>query len=291
MRKCLLTLLGLLLLSGLSAQLDTIAAWTFPTGEEGDENANIGIEQNVGSRYVSAEDTTAWPNTVQREVTFTNGASDYAATADGWNSGANAKLWSVKVKTTGATGLRLYSKQRAGGNKAGPRDWKIQCRISGQDWIDVDGGEVTVGNDWTTGVVEDLPLPSELDGTTESVYVRWIMVSDTAINGELVEADGVAKIDDIYILGNLSTSISENTKDNDISVYPNPTSGEIKLSGISQFESLRVFDITGREHHQQPVFDANMNISLSHLPDGLYFIRLQNEKTVVSRKIIIRKAY
>ncbi|PLX08872.1 MAG: hypothetical protein C0594_05940, partial [Marinilabiliales bacterium] len=186
------------------AQRDTIAGWTFPTGVDTvDIYTNMGIADNEG-RYISAEDTTEWPNTVQRDVYCTNGVSsgDYAATAVGWDGGANAKLWSIKFKANGYESLQVSSKQRSGGSNAGPKYWKIQYRLSGEEWADVNAGEINVANDWTTGVISELDLPADLDnpGTT-SIYIRWIMVSDSSISQTLVDVNGTSKIDDIIITG------------------------------------------------------------------------------------------
>ncbi len=61
---------------------------------ETDIYPNFGLEANSGY-YISAEDTVAHPNTNKREVYLTNGVEDNAVTAEDWQDGANAKLWSI----------------------------------------------------------------------------------------------------------------------------------------------------------------------------------------------------
>ena len=85
MKKHLLLLTGLFIItaSGLFAQRDTIAAWTFPTGiDTVDFYPNAGLASN-SKNAISAEDTTAWPNTVVRDLRLSTGVSDYACGATG----------------------------------------------------------------------------------------------------------------------------------------------------------------------------------------------------------------
>jgi len=292
MKKMLLIILSLFLCYGVYSQNDTIAGWTFPTGQDGDEKADKGLEQNVGSKYLGAEDTTAYPNTVTREITYTNGASgedgDYSATAIGWDEGENVKLWAIKIKTGGATNLKVSSKQRAGGTNAGPRDFKIQCRISGGEWIDVEGGSLTVGNDWTAGVVQDLPLPQEVNGTSESVFVRWIMTSNFDINDGTINAEGIGKIDDIFIIGDLPSNIIER-ENTEISIYPNPAQTYIMVSENNSFTRAEIIDLNGKLLQNEMIGLYQQRIDFNQLQGGVYILRLSDDtnSNTLTRKLII----
>jgi len=84
----------------------------------------------------------------------------------------------------------------------------------------------------------------------------------------------------------------------ELRIYPNPTSGELRVeSGELRVESLEVFDVLGRKVSSfefrvsgselgaaSPMSPASLNIS--HLPDGVYFIRITTENGVVVRKVV-----
>ncbi len=251
---------------------DIITGYTFPAGDTAtDIYPNLGLDGNSGY-YISAEDTTAHPNTVQRVITFTDGATDYAATADGWDDGMDAKLWSIKFKADGYESLKVSSKQYSDATLPGPRDFKIQARLSGEDWVDLAGGDLTLAADWTSGVAVDVALPADFDdpGST-SIYIRWIMTSNSDIDGNTVLPTGISKIDDVIVEGTSTSGIEEVLYDSRFSFHPNPvTQGMVTISSREDLAGIRIYDIQGKV-----VTDINgrvERIDISRLQPGIYFI-------------------
>ncbi|MCL2511861.1 MAG: T9SS type A sorting domain-containing protein [Bacteroidales bacterium] len=81
----------------------------------------------------------------------------------------------------------------------------------------------------------------------------------------------------------------------DIQIYPNPTDGRLQVMGYElQVTSIEIFDVMGRmvtplnppEGGRLPTFGGVGGGNISHLPSGIYFIRIQTEKGVVIEKII-----
>ncbi|MCL2041407.1 MAG: glycine-rich protein [Bacteroidales bacterium] len=93
--------------------------------------------------------------------------------------------------------------------------------------------------------------------------------------------------------------------DDEILVYPNPTTGELKITryrhcGLdpqspendeiagqarNDIHNVDVFDIMGRE--QLSTFNFQLStLDLSLLPPGVYFVRIQTETGVVTRKVV-----
>ena len=82
---------------------------------------------------------------------------------------------------------------------------------------------------------------------------------------------------------------------NAISLYPNPTTGELRITnyettlGVSQLgiEKVEIYDITGKKlstvNYQ---LSTNHLIDISHLPEGIYFLRLTTEKGLVTKKVV-----
>jgi hypothetical protein len=251
---------------------DIITGYTFPTGDTAtDIYPNLGLEGNSGY-YISAEDTTAHPNTIKRFITFTEGVTDFAATAEGWDEGMDAKLWSIKFKAEGYENLTVSSKQYSDAIFPGPRDFRIQARMSGQDWVDLAGGAVVVAADWNTGVAEDIAFPPEFnDPGSTSLFIRWIMTSNSDIDGNVVQPSGISKIDDVIVRGFSTSGVEEVLHDSRFSFFPNPvTQGLINISSRSDITGVRIFDIQGKT-----VMDIKGNperIDVGALKPGTYFI-------------------
>jgi hypothetical protein len=72
----------------------------------------------------------------------------------------------------------------------------------------------------------------------------------------------------------------------DVRVYPNPTRGELIIEmgdmgyGICDIE---IFDIMGKKVSHLTISHP---ISISHLPAGMYFLRIQTENGMITKKII-----
>lgn len=72
-----------------------------------------------------------------------------------------------------------------------------------------------------------------------------------------------------------------------IKVFPNPSTGKVFIEG--EYEQLWVYDITGRQV-QQHKFGSNMEpVMLDKLAPGLYTLRIQTRRAIITKKIILTK--
>ncbi|MEI7979611.1 MAG: T9SS type A sorting domain-containing protein [Bacteroidota bacterium] len=81
-------------------------------------------------------------------------------------------------------------------------------------------------------------------------------------------------------------------ENNKISVFPNPTSGIITLSSNQTIATIDVFDVTGKLVYSQQNNgkQTNIEIDLSALSNGIYFINAQTENGGISNnKVVISK--
>ena len=179
----------------INAQEEVIIGFGFSDNTDTEFTADSGLDGNL-SYDIRAENGTAGTT---RDLSYTEGATNDAATVAEWDNGADDKFWSIKFKADGYENFKVSSKQYS--DATGPKEFKLQWRMSGGDWADVTGGAITVGTDWTTGVVEELALPADINnpGST-SIYLRWIMTSNTSVGDGTVDAVGISKIDDILIV-------------------------------------------------------------------------------------------
>ncbi|MCL1933347.1 MAG: T9SS type A sorting domain-containing protein [Candidatus Azobacteroides sp.] len=70
------------------------------------------------------------------------------------------------------------------------------------------------------------------------------------------------------------------------SVYPNPTSGELRITNYeSGIKDIQIFDLMGNKLplRMETAKDA---VDISHLSPGMYFIQITTEKGVVTKKIV-----
>jgi len=71
----------------------------------------------------------------------------------------------------------------------------------------------------------------------------------------------------------------------EITVYPNPTTGELIIeNGELIIENVEVFDIYGKK--QFSTFNFQFSIDISHLSAGVYFVKIYTEKGVVVKKVV-----
>ncbi len=275
MKKQLLSLAMICLVVFVFGQ-DTISGWTFPLSTGVDSlNANMGLEQNLGFA-IHKRDLSG----VEGLISFTNGVieNDFAATAESWDDGSEKKCWIIEFVAPHYRDFRVSSKQRSGGNKPGPRDWKLQYQLSGQDvWTDIPGGTITCANDWTTGALQDLQLPAEVNYPASSVFVRWIMTSNYSINGTEVQTDGISKIDDILITGVSPTEIPDSQLTGQLIVYPNPAKGTIYLKNIGNADHYTLCNLEGNLLQTGKIGIDGTIQNLVSVP-GLFLLTIYNAK-------------
>lgn len=119
----------------------------------------------------------------------------------GWHSGANSKCYYTPINTIDQYNIKLSCKVKSTSN--GPKNFKLQYSISelnSADWIDIPGGAIVCSTDYTTGVITNLVLPEAINNK-QFVLLRWVLTSNTAVNGSAIDRNGEHFIDDIIIKG------------------------------------------------------------------------------------------
>ncbi|MDX5437846.1 MAG: T9SS type A sorting domain-containing protein, partial [Pontibacter sp.] len=70
-------------------------------------------------------------------------------------------------------------------------------------------------------------------------------------------------------------------------VYPNPSKGEVFFS--EPYEQVKVYDVLGRLIYTHMYTGGKQPLRLQHLPPGLYTLRIQNRKAIITKKLILTK--
>ncbi len=79
-----------------------------------------------------------------------------------------------------------------------------------------------------------------------------------------------------------------NEEEIDITVYPNPVKGNLIVHNYSGAAILKLYDIAGKLVKQQLISAKELKqIHVGDLKNGLYLIRIQNKKGVMTKKIVI----
>ncbi len=81
---------------------------------------------------------------------------------------------------------------------------------------------------------------------------------------------------DASLINNISIKSVTSTMDHlneDINIYPNPTSDELRLNGCSTSDVLGILDITGKEYRVHRNSPQELNVS--QYPNGIYIIQVQ----------------
>lgn len=79
----------------------------------------------------------------------------------------------------------------------------------------------------------------------------------------------------------------------ELNIYPNPTRGEVDIvwnGAVEQSGRIAVFDLFGRQLQQiqVPVGSVGQNLSLRHLPEGLYVVRTWLDNQEFVNKLVIK---
>ena len=163
------------------------------------------------SRAVPANQDAAMQLTGANFQGYSSGASGVAANSNGWDAGSDgSKYWSVTISTANFSGIQLSSKQYGSGT--GPRDFMIETSTDGSNWELLPGSNIEAATDWSSGAVDNLSLPAELEDEP-TVHIRWVMSTNTSISGDIVGSTGTSRIDEVLITG-------VNTSARDATVYP-----------------------------------------------------------------------
>lgn len=261
-----------------------LAKWTFPTGNATDSLADGGLPVNLNKAIHTEGGTSA--------IDFSkNGASTKAAQATDWDNGANLKCWVVQVNTTGYENLKLSSKQQSGGNNPGPRDYAVQFRLgSTGSWTDVANSTLVIANDWSTGLLDSISLPLSCKDQA-SLYLRWIMTTNTNSLGGTVAPSGIDKIDDIYITGKqINVSVNEKEPGLALTILTNPSFGQVTVTSPITLNSLEVLDMKGRVVYSRNGIDS-MRVTLNpgFASRGTYLLRVTATNGITgSKKLIVQ---
>ena len=112
-------------------------------------------------------------------------------------------------------------------------------------------------------------------GMVYDVYVRTVC------------AEGVYS--DWSTVASFETRVGIDDVDNNvISLYPNPASSTVTLTGIEGTATVTVVDMNGRETGKWTVNNGELTIDVTEMAQGAYFVRIVGDQVNAIRKLIVR---
>lgn len=135
--------------------------------------------------------------------------------------------------------------------------------ITGED------GEYTLKNDFNgKETLDSAEIP------VGSHTIKWV-VADMSGNKDSCTFDV-----DVASTVNIVT-----TQELTVSIYPNPTDGQLYIKGITNGR-IKIFDITGTIVYNAVITGDAIEIDLSALHNGLYFVQITTDSSTITEKVI-----
>ena len=175
------------------------------------------------------------------------------------------KIVSVTISPNSATMAQGETKQFTATVVAvGGSDETVEWSISGNS-----SGSTTITS---SGL-----LTVDSEETSETIKVKAVSYFDPSVYDEITVK--------VNVVG-----IATNSLNNQITVYPNPTSGELTIdNGELTIKNVEVYDIAGKKLFvEQNSYGLTIlrSYDLTHFPAGTYFVKITTEQGVVTKKVI-----
>lgn len=262
-------------------QQPIIAGWTFPNALSSDYSPDTSTAENADFQLELIN-----ANTGDGEsFNLVSGYSTYAASASQWKDMANEKYWLVKFKTADYKDINFSSRQSSRKQNPGPSSFKVQFRLGGSDWADVDSAEVQVDDTWNSGVLTNIPLPEICWDTTASVYLRWLSTSNVDFNGDALAESDISVIDDLIIRGSEKTiGTREIEAPEFITVSPVPASSRLTVKSDKFISEIAIINLRGRMIWRKEFEARDMALNLTGLEHGIYLVKVTMQNGYVLTK-------
>ncbi|WP_167510713.1 T9SS type A sorting domain-containing protein [Chryseobacterium sediminis] len=215
-------------------------------------------------------------------------AGNNSATID-WIAGSNtAYLTSPSFSLAGATSPTLSFKVKVGwGYMISLNKGNLLAQISidgGTNWVTLwnedsepgftDDGDGNIDTDFYNTVTVQKSLSTYIGQANVKIRFQYMAT----------DADAVS-VDDVQVVANgtLGTSDVSKAKADNISVYPNPTKGEINIKTDKKIKNMSVIDASGKTLST----NNSGTTEISSLPKGIYLLKVDfSDGTSKTEKVI-----
>jgi hypothetical protein len=238
--------------------------------------------------------------------TYGGDSSDYGSSIEQTNDGGyiiagstnsfGAGLNDVYLIKTDANGDTLWTKTFGGNDHDGGSS---VCQTS-------DGGYIILGSTFSFGAGEGDVYLIKTDANGDTIWTKTFGGNnpDAGCSVEQTNDGGYIAAgytysfglggSDVYLIktdANGLVGIDENTptKNNGISIYPNPTSGKINIMVPQNFGEIKMIEIYNCIGQLQEIPENFTDIDISAYKSGLYFLVLSNGKGEKLRTKVLKE--
>lgn len=116
------------------------------------------------------------------------------------------------------------------------------------------------------------------NGITTTLTSPMVTYSTTGVYDVMLVASNGCRSDTIIqqvVYGELG--INELNDRSYLKIYPNPSSGVLKIAGLKEPKNIRIYNVTGQMVFEFKAIELDQEIYIGNLANGLYFIRIGEE--------------
>ncbi|MEI6487942.1 MAG: T9SS type A sorting domain-containing protein [Bacteroidota bacterium] len=245
------------------------------TASSGIFTCEIGSPGAVGSSYVKL--TTKQISGVNPTSAIVSSAQSFAGIAPGFECG---------VRPQYLTGQ--YKSKETGNDTA-----YIEVLLSKWNSITLSRNYVGIGNKFIfAGTISSwtpfsIPLNYLNGNFPDSALI--MMSSSSGHNAANYVANDYLYVDDLAFSGSVPAGIDELTQNTNITISPNPTTGELRIQDLELgIKTVNVYNVLGELVQSLKLESLKLEvvIDVSRWKAGVYFVEVETEKGVVRRKVI-----
>jgi len=235
-------------------------------------NGNHNGSATVGVKYGVSPFTYLWEPTFQNTVTATGlSAGIYTVTVSDYNGcSTTTPIETVDITQPAALSVIVKSKSCSGAHGIGT--------------VGAAGGTSPYTYSWSPGGYTTATASNLADGTYTVTATdkhgcdATVTITFTCTTAPPRDGDNQTGEDN-----------SSSYQLTNVSLYPNPNTGEFTIAGIEKGMLIEIYDYTGRKISTIMASDITMQFNLSSQANGIYLIRiLSQDGAVVSQKKVVK---
>ncbi|MBA3663655.1 MAG: T9SS type A sorting domain-containing protein [Bacteroidetes bacterium] len=207
-----------------------------------------------------------------------SGAATYT-----WNTGSNASAIAVTPSTT-----TTYSVSGSNGGCAGTGT--VTIFVNSLPTVNISAAQPTVCTNGPTVALSGSPSGGVYTGPNVSQgFFTPGATAGTFNPGYAVSSTvtGCSNSATTTIVVSICTGVNERSVLNGLSVYPNPTQGELTIQlSNGALKDVEVLDLTGRIILSNSSSKDKITLNISNLANGIYFVKIQSNNAVEIIKVV-----
>ena len=92
-----------------------------------------------------------------------------------------------------------------------------------------------------------------------------------------------------FTLTDEGSNIADFDISKDVKIYPNPVCVNLKIENLDEPTNISIYNTTGQIVRTVSSATGNVEINMSNISAGIYIVKMQNDKNILTRKIHVVK--